>query len=64
MGCCRDTSDRFYDRCSNVFPCLSDPVKRSTLCLRLGLVTLHLIYVGFLFVFDGEFRDTAKQQPW
>ncbi|GKA20097.1 protein S-acyltransferase 10 [Tanacetum coccineum] len=66
MGCCvpsRDTSDRFYDRCFNVFPCLSDPVRRSTLCLRLALVILHLIYVGFLFVFDVEFVAKAKQQP-
>ncbi|KAL8231715.1 hypothetical protein R6Q57_001493 [Mikania cordata] len=66
MGCCvpsRDTSDRFSDRCFNVFPCLSDPVRRSTLCLRLALVMLHLIYVGFIFIFGEEFREKSKEQP-
>ncbi|KAI7745916.1 hypothetical protein M8C21_005544 [Ambrosia artemisiifolia] len=66
MGCCvpsRDTSDRFSDRCSTLFPCLSDPVRRSTLCLRLALVMLHLIFVGFIFIFDQDFRERSKDQP-
>nr|XP_043618394.1 protein S-acyltransferase 10 [Erigeron canadensis] len=67
MGCCvpsRDTSDRFSDRCFAIFPCLSDPVRRSTLCLRLALVMLHIVFVGFLVIFDDELISKSKQQPW
>ncbi|KAI7755601.1 hypothetical protein M8C21_029307 [Ambrosia artemisiifolia] len=39
-------------------------IKRSVFCLRLGLVTLHIILVGFLFIFVEEFRDNTKEQPW
>lgn len=67
MGFCvpsRDTSDRFSDRCSHVFPCLSDPARRSTMCLKLSLVMLHLIFVGFLFIVDDELKEKSKEQPW
>ncbi|CAH1421645.1 unnamed protein product [Lactuca virosa] len=67
MGCCvlsRDTSDRFSDRCFNIFPCLSDPVRRSTLCMKLALVMLHVIFVGFLFILDEDLIEKSKQQPW
>ncbi|MFS7948602.1 putative protein S-acyltransferase [Helianthus anomalus] len=66
-GCCDPSpnpSDLFTGRCFNAIPCLSDPVKRSTWCLRLGLVTLHMILVGFMFVFVEEFRQNSKEHPW
>lgn len=67
MGCCvlsRDTSDRFSDRCINIFPCLSDPARRSTLCMKLALVMLHIIFVGFLFIVDDDLLQKSKEQPW
>ncbi|CDP01825.1 unnamed protein product [Coffea canephora] len=63
-GSLRDTWDRFFDRCSRFFPCLSDPARRSALCLKLALVVLHLIYVSILFIFDKDFIEKTKQQPW
>lgn len=64
--CCpfRDTSDRFSDRCYNWFPCLSDPARRSTLRLQLTLVMVHLVFIGFIFIFDSEFIERLKRQPW
>ncbi|XP_060191330.1 protein S-acyltransferase 10 isoform X2 [Lycium barbarum] len=63
-GLSRDTSDRFSDRCLHFLPCLSDPARRSTFCLRIALVMLHLIYVGALFVFDKDLIHKTKQDPW
>ncbi|XP_070024089.1 protein S-acyltransferase 10-like isoform X2 [Nicotiana sylvestris] len=63
-GLSRDTLDRFSDRCLRFFPCLSDPARRSTFCLRIALVMLHLIYVGVLFIFDKDLIHKTKQQPW
>ncbi|POO01643.1 hypothetical protein TorRG33x02_024200 [Trema orientale] len=36
-------------------PCLADPARRSALGLKVSLVMLHLIYVGIIFLFDGDF---------
>ncbi|XP_055803289.1 protein S-acyltransferase 10-like isoform X2 [Solanum dulcamara] len=63
-GHSRDTLDRFSDRCLHLFPCLSDPARRSTFCLRIALVMLHLIYVGVLFVFDKDLIHKTKEEPW
>ncbi|XP_059292975.1 protein S-acyltransferase 10 isoform X2 [Lycium ferocissimum] len=63
-GLSRDTLDRFSDRCLHFLPCLSDPARRSTFCLRIALVMLHLIYVGVLFVFDRDMIHKTKQDPW
>ncbi|KAL7231240.1 hypothetical protein ACSBR2_009496 [Camellia fascicularis] len=52
------------DRCFHFFPCLSDPARRSSLCLKLALVLLHLIYVGILFIFDKDLTDKTKREPW
>ncbi|KAL3527270.1 hypothetical protein ACH5RR_011926 [Cinchona calisaya] len=60
----RDTWDRFSDRCSWLFPCLSDPARRSAFGLKVALVVLHLIFVGILFVFDNDFIEKTKQRPW
>lgn len=60
----RDTWDRFFDRCSRFFPCLSDSARRSALCLKVALVVLHLVYVSILFIFDEDFITKTKQQPW
>ncbi|KAL0874233.1 hypothetical protein Bca101_023938 [Brassica carinata] len=45
-------------------PCLSDPVRRSSLFLKLALVALHLFFIGFLLVFDAEFIDKTNLHPW
>uniref|UniRef100_M0ZMQ2 Zinc finger protein n=1 Tax=Solanum tuberosum TaxID=4113 RepID=M0ZMQ2_SOLTU len=63
-GHSRDTLDRFSDRCLHVSPCLSDPARRSTCCLRIALVMLHLIYLGVLFVFDKDLIHKTKEEPW
>lgn len=41
-----------------------DLARRSALCLRAALVALHLIYVGVLFLFDGDLIDKTRRQPW
>lgn len=46
------------------FPCLSNPDRRSSFCLKLVLVMLHLTYVGILFGFDKELIQKTKQSPW
>ncbi|KAG7560456.1 Palmitoyltransferase DHHC domain [Arabidopsis thaliana x Arabidopsis arenosa] len=57
-----------WDRARNQFlinlPCLSDPVRRSSLLLKLALVVLHLVFIGFLFLFDAEFIEKTKRDPW
>lgn len=52
------------DRCFQIFPCLVDPVQRSTLCLKLALVVIHLVYVGVIFLFDGDLIEKTKKEPW
>ncbi|CAH9143135.1 unnamed protein product [Cuscuta epithymum] len=69
MGACcnnfyRDTWDRFSDRCTRFVPCLSDPARRSTFCLQLILVLLHVVYVGFILVFNRELLETTRVEPW
>ncbi|KAL8168381.1 hypothetical protein V2J09_009880 [Rumex salicifolius] len=71
-GVCRDLRDRLFDRCFRLFPCLSNPemlplfvaARRSSLCLKVALVILHLIYAGALFLIDRDLIDTTKKQPW
>ncbi|XP_041019728.1 protein S-acyltransferase 10-like isoform X1 [Juglans microcarpa x Juglans regia] len=60
----RDTWDQAMDRCYRLFPCLSDPARRSSLGLKLALVTLHLVYAGILFLFDGDLIEKTKSEPW
>ncbi|XP_019172301.1 PREDICTED: protein S-acyltransferase 10-like isoform X3 [Ipomoea nil] len=69
MGACcgnllRDTWGRFSDRCVRFMPCLSDPARRSTLCLKIVLLTLHVVYAGVLFGLDSELIENARQVPW
>ncbi|EXC35274.1 hypothetical protein L484_026596 [Morus notabilis] len=52
------------DRFSRFFPCLSDPARRSALGLKVSLVILHVIYVGILFLFDGDLIEKTKREPW
>ncbi|XP_073060708.1 protein S-acyltransferase 10-like [Primulina eburnea] len=63
-GSLRDTWVRASDRCFRLFPCLSDPVRRSALSLKLALVGLHLIFVGVLFLLDHDLIEKTKQEPW
>ncbi|KAL4591823.1 hypothetical protein LXL04_004796 [Taraxacum kok-saghyz] len=57
MGCCvpsHDTSNRFSDRCFNVFPCLSDPGKLNIFCpiyvSVVNCVHLHVYVAGCCYV--------------
>ncbi|XP_027360768.1 protein S-acyltransferase 10 isoform X2 [Abrus precatorius] len=56
--------DQPMDRCFRIFPCLADPARRSSLCLKLALVTIHLAYAGVLFLFDGDLIEKTKKEPW
>ncbi|KAF2617034.1 hypothetical protein F2Q68_00041405, partial [Brassica cretica] len=56
--------DRTRDSYLDNIPCLSDPVRRSSLFMKLGLVALHLVFIVFLFVCDGEFIEKTKRDPW
>ncbi|KAL7613967.1 protein S-acyltransferase 10 isoform X1 [Lactuca sativa] len=64
LGSSGDPSDSYSDRCSKWIPCLSDPPKRSALCMQLMLVVLHLVFLGFLFIFDSEFMEKLKTLSW
>lgn len=60
----RDTRDRLSDRCLRFLPCLSDPARRSALCLKIALVALHVVYPGVLFAFDKDLIEKTQQEPW
>ncbi|KAA8547563.1 hypothetical protein F0562_003992 [Nyssa sinensis] len=67
VGFCRpfrDTWDRARDRCYRFFPCLSDPARRSSLCLKVALVMLHLVFAGVLFLFDRDLIEKTRREPW
>ncbi|RDX62808.1 Protein S-acyltransferase 10, partial [Mucuna pruriens] len=64
---CRSTRspwDQPMDRCFRIFPCLADRARRSSLCLKLALVTIHLVYAGVLIIFDGDLIEKTKKEPW
>ncbi|KAG7026713.1 Protein S-acyltransferase 10 [Cucurbita argyrosperma subsp. argyrosperma] len=60
----RDFLDRTMDRYVRLFPCLSDPARRSSSGLKVALVMLHLVYVGLLFAFDRHLIEEAETRPW
>uniref|UniRef100_A0A5B7A173 S-acyltransferase n=1 Tax=Davidia involucrata TaxID=16924 RepID=A0A5B7A173_DAVIN len=60
----RYTWNRASDRCYHFFPCLSDPARRSSLCLKVAMVMLHLIYAGILFLFDRDLIEKTRREPW
>ncbi|CAN7110506.1 unnamed protein product [Brassica rapa subsp. narinosa] len=63
MGvCCPVIGTR--DRLLLNLPCLSDPVGRSSLFLKLALVALHLVFIGFLLVCDAQFIEKTRLHPW
>ncbi|KAF8011392.1 hypothetical protein BT93_J1871 [Corymbia citriodora subsp. variegata] len=64
--CCplRGVCDRACERCYHWFPCLADPARRSSLLLKVALVALHLVYVGVVFLFDGDLIEKAQEEPW
>ncbi|KAA3457586.1 protein S-acyltransferase 10-like isoform X1 [Gossypium australe] len=64
MGICRSFRDRAFSRFFHCSPCLSDPARRSSWGLKVTLVMLHLIFVGILFVFDGDLIEKTKKEPW
>ncbi|KAL7223756.1 hypothetical protein ACSBR1_025248 [Camellia fascicularis] len=64
MVALRDAWNCASDRCFHFFPCLSDPARRSSLCLKVSLVLLHLIFAGILFLLDKDFIEKTKREPW
>lgn len=52
------------DLCFRISPCLADPARRSSSCLKLLLLVVHLIYAGVLFLFDGDLIEKTKKEPW
>ncbi|KMZ76324.1 Protein S-acyltransferase 10 [Zostera marina] len=52
------------DRFLLAFPCLSDPVRRTSLFTKSGLIIFHFVSVGFLFAFDGSLLERTKKEPW
>ncbi|XP_030523816.1 protein S-acyltransferase 10 isoform X1 [Rhodamnia argentea] len=60
----RELCGRALDRCSRCFPCLADPAQRSSLALKVSLVALHLVYAGFLFLFDEDLIEKTRREPW
>ncbi|EPS57193.1 zinc finger family protein, partial [Genlisea aurea] len=61
---CRGTLFSVIDRCSGLFPSLSDPARRSALCLKVALVVLHLFFAGTIFFFDKDLIKKTKREPW
>eukprot|EP00262_Sarcandra_glabra_P004588 TRINITY_DN15708_c0_g1_i1.p1 TRINITY_DN15708_c0_g1~~TRINITY_DN15708_c0_g1_i1.p1 ORF type:complete len:312 (+),score=17.08 TRINITY_DN15708_c0_g1_i1:54-989(+) len=51
-------------RCQELFPCLSDPVRRSSLGLKFTLVVLHVVFAGVLFILDGWLVEKTRKHPW
>ncbi|XP_030535818.1 protein S-acyltransferase 10-like [Rhodamnia argentea] len=64
--CCplRGVCNRACERCYRWFPCLADPVRRSSLLLKVALVGLHLVCAGVLFLFDRDLIEKAQKEPW
>eukprot|EP00268_Persea_americana_P043219 TRINITY_DN4339_c0_g2_i1.p1 TRINITY_DN4339_c0_g2~~TRINITY_DN4339_c0_g2_i1.p1 ORF type:complete len:401 (+),score=39.06 TRINITY_DN4339_c0_g2_i1:110-1312(+) len=63
-GPVRDARERAREKCFQLFPCLSDPGRRTSLCLKVALVVLHIVYVGVLFLFDGDMIAKTRKEPW
>lgn len=38
--------------------------RRASLCLKVALVVLHIVYVGVLFLFDGDMIAKTRKEPW
>lgn len=34
------------------------------MCLKVALVLLHIVYVGVLFLFDGDMIAKTRKEPW
>lgn len=66
VGICnplRSPWDQPMDRCYRISPCLVDPARRSSLCFKLALVAIHLVYAGVLFLIDGDLIEKSKKEP-
>ncbi|PNX86715.1 putative S-acyltransferase, partial [Trifolium pratense] len=66
LDICRPSTsilDQPMDLCCRIFPCLADPGRRSTTCLKLVLLLVHLIYAGVLFLFDEDLIEKTKKEP-
>ncbi|KAL1295127.1 hypothetical protein HN51_055987 [Arachis hypogaea] len=66
VGICRPMRspwDQPMECCLRFFPCLIDPARRSALCVKLVLVTVHLVYIGVLFLIDGDLIEKTEKEP-
>lgn len=52
------------DECCRLYPCLSDPERRSSLGLKVALVMLHVAYGGILFLLDRDLIEKTTKEPW
>ncbi|KAE9606605.1 putative protein S-acyltransferase [Lupinus albus] len=48
----------------SMFPIFSLPRRRSSLWLKLAFVTIHIVYIAILFLFDGDLVEKTKKEPW
>ncbi|XP_020579061.1 protein S-acyltransferase 10 [Phalaenopsis equestris] len=60
----RGFCDRFLGRCLRHYPCLSDRARRSSIGLKVALLLLHAVFVGFLFVLDTDLIRKSREMPW
>ncbi|KAF9604899.1 hypothetical protein IFM89_011181 [Coptis chinensis] len=60
----RETWDRSYERFYELFPCMADPGRRSSLALKVALVCIHLVFVGVIFLFDNDLIDKTRKEAW
>ncbi|KAJ6839130.1 protein S-acyltransferase 10 [Iris pallida] len=57
----KGSCDRLSERCSRLVPCfLADPVRRSSLGLKVALLLLHLVFAGTVFLLDSN----LLQEHW
>ncbi|XP_074561150.1 protein S-acyltransferase 10-like [Curcuma longa] len=55
---------KLSERCSLIFPDLSDRANRLSWGLKLSMVLLHVIFVGVLLLFDVSLIRRTREQPW
>nr|XP_029124441.1 protein S-acyltransferase 10 isoform X2 [Elaeis guineensis] len=60
----REAWGRLSDGCLARFPCLSDAAWRSSMCLKVVVVLLHVGIVGVLFLLDTDLIRRTREDPW
>eukprot|EP00268_Persea_americana_P041270 TRINITY_DN4109_c0_g1_i8.p1 TRINITY_DN4109_c0_g1~~TRINITY_DN4109_c0_g1_i8.p1 ORF type:complete len:294 (+),score=35.91 TRINITY_DN4109_c0_g1_i8:167-1048(+) len=60
----REAWEGATELCFRLFPCLSDPARRSAWGLKAALLFMHLVIVGVLFLFDRDLIQKTQKEPW